>query len=79
MSNETMRKMNRALYAASFHLLEASKHLSNVEAFRPVAHELIERSAFLSSIIQTDMMDKMTDEQVNSVLDEIFSINPETT
>ena len=79
MSNETMRKMNRALYAASFHLFEASKHLSNVEAFRPAAHELAEKSLFLSSIIQTDTMDKLTDDQVNSVLDEIFSINTETT
>jgi len=78
MSNETMRKMNRALYASSFHLLEASRHLSNVEAFRPVAHELAEKSLFLSSIIQTDTVDKMTDEQVNSVLDEIFKLDMET-
>jgi hypothetical protein len=27
----SIKKMNRALYDASFHLLEASKHLSNEE------------------------------------------------
>jgi len=78
MSNETMRKMNRSLYAASFHLLEASKHLSNVEAFRPAGTELLEKAHFLCSIIQTDTVDKMTDQQVNSVLDEIFKLDMET-
>ena len=77
MSNESMRKMNRALYAASFHLVEASRHLSNVEAFRPAGYELLEKANFLSSVIQTDMMDKMTDDRVKSVLDEIFSIEAE--
>jgi hypothetical protein len=71
--------MNRALYAASFHLLEASKHLSNIEAFRPAGQELIEKAQFLSSVIQEDTMDKMTDSEVDSVLNEIFSINTETT
>jgi hypothetical protein len=75
MADESLRKMNRSLYAASFHLLEASKHLSNVESFRPAAYELLEKSNFLSSIIQTDTVEKMTDDQVNSVLDEIFSVS----
>jgi hypothetical protein len=79
MSAETLRKMNRALYAASFHLLEASKHLSNVEAFRPAGFELAEKALFLNSIIQTDTFDKMTESQVNSVLDEIFSLPMEET
>ena len=70
-----MRKMNRALYAASFHLLEASKHLSNIEAFRPAGKELLDKAQFLASVIQTDTMDKMTDDRVNAVLDEIFSVD----
>jgi hypothetical protein len=75
MADESIRKMNRALYAASFHLLEASKHLSNIEAFRPAAQELLEKANFLASVIQNDTVDKMTDDQVQSVLDEIFSVN----
>lgn len=75
MSNETMRKMNRSLYAASFHLLEASKHLSNIEAFRPAAQELLEKAQFLNSIIQVDTVEKMTTDEINSVLDEIFSLD----
>lgn len=77
MSNETMRKMNRALYAASFHLLEASRHLSNIESFRPAAKELLEKSQFLSSVIQTDIMEKMSDDKIDSVLDEILNIDRE--
>ena len=76
MSKETLRKMNRSLYAASFHLLEASKHLSNIESFRPAAQELIEKSHFLVSIIDVGP-DKITDEKIASVLDEIFSIDEE--
>jgi hypothetical protein len=69
--------MNRALYAASFHLMEASRHLSNIESFRPAGKELLEKANFLSSIIQTDTMEKMTEDRVKSVLDEIFSVTPE--
>lgn len=75
-SNATMRKMNRSLYAASFHLLEASRHLSNVAEFRPAAFELFEKSQFLADIIEIES-DKISDDKISSILDEIFSIDNE--
>lgn len=73
-STNTMRKMNRTLYAASFHLLEASRHLSNIEDFRPAGQELLDKANFLASIIQIEP-DKISDEKIKSVLDEIFSLD----
>jgi hypothetical protein len=74
MAKETMKSMNKALYAAAFHLLEAGKYLSNVEGFRPAAYEIFERAKFLSDIIQIDP-EKITEERVNSILDEILNFN----
>lgn len=76
-SKATLRKMNRSLYAAAFHLLEASRHLSNIEDFRPAAYEIFEKSKFLSDLIRVDA-DKIADEKINSILDEIFSLDDET-
>jgi hypothetical protein len=73
-SKATLRKMNRSLYAAAFHLLEAGKHLSNVEGFRPASQELFERAKFLADIIQIDS-EKISEERVNSILDEILNFN----
>jgi hypothetical protein len=57
--------------------MEAAKYLSNVEEFRPAGLELLQKSQFLSSIIQMDTVEKMSDDQVKSVLDEIFSVDTE--
>ena len=70
--------MNDSLYAASFHLLEASKHLSNVEQWRPAAIELLERAEFLVNIIKAEP-EKISLDKVNSILDEILSFNENLT
>jgi hypothetical protein len=63
--------MNKSLYAAAFHLLEASKHLSNVEDFRPAGLELLQRAEFLAGIVQIDEP-KISLEKIESILDEIL-------
>lgn len=72
-----MKKMNKALYAASFHLLEASKYLGNIEEFRPAAKDLLERAQFLIEIIKVEE-EKISEEKVNSILDEILNFNNES-
>lgn len=74
MSNNTLKLMNDSLYAASFHLLEASKHLSNIEEWRPAAIELLERAHLLANIIKVEP-EKISLEKVNSILDEILSFD----
>jgi hypothetical protein len=74
MAKETLKKMNKSLYAASFHLLEASKHLSNIESFRPVAMELLSRAEYLSNIMEPEEV-KISDEKMNSILDEILNFD----
>lgn len=74
MAKETLKKMNKSLYAASFHLLEASKHLSNVEAFRPVAIELLSKAEYLANIMEPEEV-KISDEKMNSILDEILNFD----
>jgi hypothetical protein len=69
----SIKKMNRALYDASFHLLEASRHLSNEESFREEAEHLARLAADMASIIQEEP-EKVTDEKMMSVLDEILNI-----
>ena len=73
-ANNTMKKMNNALYAASFHLFEASKHLSNIEGFRPASRELLEKAEFLINIIDIEP-DKISEERVNSILNEILNFD----
>ena len=74
MAKETLKKMNKSLYAATFHLLEASKHLSNVEAFRPAAAELLSKAKYHSNIIEPEEV-KISDEKMNSILDEILNFD----
>ena len=71
MSNNTINEMNKSLYAASYHLLEASKYLMNVEDWRPAAMELIHRAKLLADTIQAEP-EKITVEKANSILDEIL-------
>jgi hypothetical protein len=69
----SIKNMNRALYNASFHLLEASKHLSNEELFREEAEFLANLAEDMSDIIQAEP-EKVTDDTMSSILDEILSI-----
>lgn len=69
----SIKNMNRALYNASFHLLEASKHLSNEELFREEAEYLARLAMDMSSIIQEEP-EKVTEDRMSSILDEILNI-----
>ena len=69
----SIKNMNRALYNASFHLLEASKHLSNEELFKEEAEFLANLADDMSDIIQAEP-EKVTDDTMSSILDEILSI-----
>jgi hypothetical protein len=69
----SIKNMNRVLYNASFHLLEASKHLSNEELFREEAEFLANLAEDMSDIIQAEP-EKVTDDTMSSILDEILSI-----
>lgn len=74
MAKETLKKMNKSLYAASYHLLEASKYLSNVEAFRPAGIELLKKAEYLANIVEPDEH-RISVEKMNSILDEILNFN----
>jgi hypothetical protein len=65
--------MNKALYNASFHLLEASKHLSNEELFREESEFLANLAQDMASIIEQEE-EKVTEDKMLSVLDEILNI-----
>jgi len=69
----SIKRMNKALYNASFHLLEASKHLSNEELFREEAEFLANLAKDMASIIQQEE-EKVTEDKMLSVLDEILNI-----
>jgi hypothetical protein len=69
----SIKKMNRALYFASLHLLEASKHLSNEELFREESEYLAKLADDMASIIQEEP-EKVTDDKMLSVLDEILNV-----
>jgi hypothetical protein len=69
----SIKKMNRALYNASFHLLEASKHLSNEELFQEEAEYLAKLAEDMLGIIQEEP-EKVSEETMMSVLDEILNI-----
>lgn len=70
----SISKMNRSIYRASFHLLEAGKHLSNVSDFREESNTLVEMANELLSIIQPEQ-GKITEERMNSILDEIINFS----
>jgi hypothetical protein len=69
----SIKKMNKALYHASFHLMEASRHLSNEELFREEAERLAEMAAEMVDIIQAEP-ERVSEERMGSILDEILSI-----
>jgi len=70
----SIKQMNKALYSASFHLLEAGKYLSNVEEFRPEAAKLFEMAAEMAGVIKPEP-EKVTEDKMMSILTEILAFN----
>lgn len=68
----TIKTMNKALYNASYHLLEAGKHLTNVQDFRPEAVRLFKLAELYVNIIQPEP-EKITEQKMLSILDEILN------
>jgi hypothetical protein len=68
----SIKHMNRALFDAAFHLMEAGKHLSNVEEFREDAQRILLMAADMASIIQEEP-EKVTEDKMLSILDEILA------
>jgi len=73
-----IRKMNQALYGAAFHLNEAGKYLTNFEGFRPDAVRLFDMAEEMLDIIKPEEQ-KVTEEKMNSILDEIMQFSKEKT
>ena len=67
----SIKVMNKALYNASLHLMEASKHLSNVEEFMPEARRLMHMADSMASIIEPETP-KIEEAKMRSILDEIL-------
>lgn len=72
MTNLEMDKMNENLYSAAMHLFEASKYLSDVD--KKFAIKYIADADKLLSIIKPIEETKVSEEEVDSILDEIFNI-----
>lgn len=72
----SIKKMNKALYGAAFHLNEAGKLLTNVEDFRPEAFRLFQMAEEMLSIIKPEAQ-KVTEEKMFSILDEIMEFSKE--
>lgn len=70
----TISKMNRSLYRASFHLMEAGRHMSNVEDFKSESIMLLNMANELASIIQPEQ-EKISEDKMNSILDEIINFS----
>jgi len=68
----SLKKMNRALFEASIHLMEAGKHLSNVDEFGDEARQLLMMADELASIIKEEP-EKVSEDKMKSILDEIMA------
>lgn len=73
----SIKQMNKALYKASEHLVEAGRYLSNVEEFRPEAIKLLQMADMFASIIKPEPQ-KVSEDRMRSILDEIMSHSEET-
>ena len=71
----SIKKMNKALYGAAFHLNEAGKYLTNVEDFRPDAVKLFRMAEEMIGIVKPEV-NKVTEEMF-SILDEIMEFSKE--
>lgn len=67
----SIKKMNKALFNASYHLLEAGKHLSNVGEFADEANKLFLMAEEMSDIIKPEPQ-KVTDDKMKDILSEIM-------
>lgn len=67
----SIKQMNKALFLASNHLLEAGKYLSNVEEFREDAERLLQMADEMAGIIQPEP-EKVKKEKMESILSEIM-------
>ena len=74
----TIKEMNKALYNAAIHLMEAGKHLSNVQEFRIEATQLMKMADEYLDIIKPEP-DKVPEEKMLSILDEILGEEGDTT
>jgi|APGre2960657373_1045057.scaffolds.fasta_scaffold73456_2 hypothetical protein len=72
----SIKKMNKALYGAAFHLNEAGKYLTNVEDFRPDAVKLFRMAEEMIGIVKPEVS-KVTEEKMFSILDEIMEFSKE--
>jgi hypothetical protein len=72
----TLKQVNDALYAAAFHLSEAGKHLAEIEAYKPHAMELFQKSLALSEAIQLPP-EKVSEDKINDILSEILGFDGE--
>lgn len=70
----TISKMNRTLYRSAFHLMEAGKHMSNVEDFRAESIMLLEMANELVSMIKPEP-EKISEDKMKSILDEIINFS----
>jgi hypothetical protein len=68
--------MNHALFRSAFHLNEAAKYLSNVQEFQDEANKIFEMAFEMVSIIQPEV-EKVSEDKMQSILDEIINFNDE--
>ena len=67
----SIKKMNKALYNAAFHLTEAAKQMSNVEEFRTQTAVLYKMADGLLKVIKVPDP-KVSDEKMKDILGEIM-------
>lgn len=70
----TKQEMDQALYHAAMHLHEAGKALFTVEEFREDAGRLFSMAEEMATIIIPEK-EKISEEKVQDVLDEILGLN----
>lgn len=73
----SIKQMNKALYNASHHLMEAGKYLSNVEEFRPDALKLLQMAESMAAIIKPEP-EKVSVDKMKSIMDEIMGFGQES-
>ena len=67
----SIKQMNKALFAASYNIMEAAKHLSNVEEFREDAIRLLEMADEMAAIIKPEP-EKVKKDKMQNILSEIM-------
>lgn len=67
---ENQTENNRALFASSFHLAEAAKHLIKVECFIKEARFLMKLASQLADLVEPEV-DKISEDRMLEILKEI--------